>query len=142
VYAYHPGVNVDEAAARISAARPAVVMFFSTTCSLSQRAFPQFVELSRKVGPRVQVLAFTTDENEAEVQAFLNQHHAPFSADLLEPWPPGFFSRAMQGVGLHVGSVWVRPLVAVIGPDGRVLGQWQGIADLGPVERVIEEADL
>ena len=130
-------VTVHEAATMIRSRRPALVIFFSTGCSRSREVFPSFVRLADSLGGRYEVLAFATDADGALVDDFLSGNRAGFSAQLLEPWERGELSRAMGGVGLRIGKVWMKPLIAVVGADGRVLGQWEGLTDAGPVGQAV-----
>lgn len=136
------GLSPAEAAARIAGTRPALVIIFSTGCPLSQRAFPDFVRVSRAIEGRVSVLAFATDSDAARVDRFLASHGAGFAADLLGPRQPGELSHAMGQVGISIGTWFTMPLIAVVGPRGEVLGKWEAQTDLGPVAATIHRMRL
>lgn len=132
------GIPVQEAASRIQASRPSVVVLFSPGCPLSRAAFPELVTLARAHAGRAEVLAFSTDAEWADVEHFLYANQAPFRAELLQEWQPGELSAAMGSVGIDVGAQWTKPLIAVVGADGKIVGQWQGITDLRPVEEALQ----
>ena len=84
------------------------------------------------------VLAYSTLELDVRrLPEFLAANGASFEASLLERWEPGELSGALAGVGLRLGKTWTMPFVAVVGEGGAVLGQWQAVQDLRPVERTL-----
>ena len=130
------GLTPEEVAARIQQAHPALVVFFSTDSSASQEMFPQLVKLTQPV-ETPEVLAFATDQDASAVDTFLRINRASFDAALLQPAKPGELATALAEAGLKVGKQLVTPFVAVVGSDGKVLGQWPGITDLGPVAAIL-----
>ncbi len=133
--------SVFEASERILASTPSVFIVFSPGCSLSRRAFPGFLKSVAENAGGLQVLAFATDEADpAEVGAFLEQQGAPFSAEVLQSWQRGEFTAAMASLGIAAGSSWTKPLIGVLGADGRVLGQWQGGFDPRGLEQALRAA--
>jgi hypothetical protein len=135
-------VSVEEAAALIKGTRPALVVVFSPGCSLSRAAFPQVVEIARGLDRRTTVLAFSTDTDAARVAEFLAANGATFPARGLQDWQPGQFASAMSGVGIHIGATWTKPLIAVIGDTGELVGEWQGSTDLRPVADAVRRAGI
>jgi hypothetical protein len=132
------GMTPEEAAERIKKGRPALVLFFSTESAKSRDLFPQFVKLTQSPAvDKVQVLAFTTDQDPSAVDTFLRVHQASFDAPLLQPSKPGELNAAMSEIGIKIGKQLDLPFVAVVAPGGEVLGQWPGIGDLAPVESVL-----
>ena len=136
-----PGaVSVHQAADRLEESGPALVIFFSTTCSRSRVAFPQLVRIADGLQEELAVLAFATDSDPRAIDGFVARSGASFPVDRLEPWQSGEMGFAMGRVGIEIGQTWTMPLIAVFERDGRVLGQWQGLTDLRPVESVVRRA--
>lgn len=135
-------LTVQQAAYRVNQSGPALVIIFSTDCPLSQTAFPKFSRIADSLAPGVEVLAFSTDSDQGIIDSFVARSGASFGVERLAPWRPGEMGSAMGSVGIRVGSTWVKPLMAVIGRDGRVLGQWQGLTDLRPLESLVRSAGL
>ena len=133
-------VTVHQAADRLEGSGPALVIFFSTTCSRSRLAFPQFARLAERLQEDLEVIAFATDSDQRVIDGFVARNGASFSVDRLEPWESGEMSYAMGRVGIEIGATWMKPLIAVLERDGRVLGQWQGLTDVRPVESVVRGA--
>jgi len=48
----------------------------------------------------------------------------------------------MSEVGLHVGARWTKPLIAVVGDAGEIVGEWQGSTDLRPVADAVRRAGI
>lgn len=133
-----PLVPAAAVAEEIGARAPAVVILFSTKCSLSKRLFPKFAKLARSLSEDTTVLAYSTLESDVRrLPEFLAANGATFEASVLERWEPGELSGALSGVGLRLGETWTQPFVAVVGEGGAVLGQWDGVQDLRPVERAL-----
>ncbi|HEV7516290.1 MAG TPA: hypothetical protein VGR07_08320 [Thermoanaerobaculia bacterium] len=136
------GLTPEEVAARIRQGLPALVLFFSTESPGSEEMFPRFVKLTQSpAADRVRVLAFATDQDASAVDTFLRVHQANFEAPLLRPAKPGEWKAALAEaeIGLKIGKQLDPPLLAVVGPGGELLGQWQGIADLAPVEAALKK---
>jgi len=133
-----PLVPAAAVAEEIAARAPAVVILFSTKCSNSKRLFPKFAKLARSLSEDTTVLAYSTLESDVRrLPEFLAANGATFEASVLERWEPGELSGALSGVGLRLGETWTQPFVAVVGEGGAVLGQWDGVQDLRPVERAL-----
>ena len=135
-------LDVGQMARRIAAqrGRPSVVLLYSTTCPLTRQMFPQFVAIANRYRARgVDFLVFSTDDEEqfASVPAFLSQRNAPFPAVAIKQWAPGTLSRTMNPLGIEVGDVWVRPLIAVRDSSGKVVTQGQGVTDLAPLQAAL-----
>jgi len=138
-------VDVRQAAQRVSSrmGRPTVVMLYSTGCSLSQAAFPEFVKLANQYRSRgVDFVVMSTDEEESfgDVPAFLAQRGAPFEPVAIKPWASGDLSRAFAPLGIRIGSTWTRPLIAMRDRDGRVVGKLEGQTDLAPLRAALASA--
>lgn len=136
-------VDVGQAARRISSrvGRPTVVMLYSTGCSLSQQAFPQFVALANRYrGRGVEFVVLSADEGEdvAGIPGFLAQRNAPFEPLALKPWADGQLSRAFQPLGIEIGSRWTMPLIALRDRDGRVVRKTEGVTDLSRLGAALE----
>ena len=135
-------VDVADVARKISqrTGRPSVVLLYATTCSLSQRMFPEFVSLAKEYQRRgVDFLVFSTDEakNAYWIPEFLSNHEASFAPVFVRPWVPGSLGRALSPLGIVIGSTWTQPLVAVRNRDGRVITQSQGVTDLSGVRAAL-----
>jgi thiol-disulfide isomerase/thioredoxin len=131
-------MRVEDAAAEIGQAtgRPAIIVFYATTCPRSRAMFPSLIALAEQYQTAgVDFLVYSTDAeaNVGRIPAFLDRHRAPFTPIHIDRWAPGDFTRAMAGVGIKAGKVWVRPLVAVRDQTGRIVAQGQGVTDLSPV---------
>lgn len=141
-------LTITDAAARIAAerGRPVVVLFYSIGNKNTQRLFPAIVALLRRCQERgAVVLAFSVDEPwfvPSRLPGFLREHDAPFPAIHLYGWLEGQFADALEPFGVRVDSQWRPPLIALIGRDGRVLAQAEGIVSEGPdlAVREIESA--
>jgi len=133
------GITVHDVAARIRASdgRPSIVILYGTGCPLTKRMFADFAALTRR-HPEVQVLAYETDEENAEyVQDFLREHGAAFPAIYVRRWPDGDLTRAMAPFGIQVGTPWTRPLVAVRDAGGRIIAQGQGVTNVAAIEQAL-----
>ena len=138
-------VDVRQAAQRVSSrlGRPTVVMLYSTGCSLSQAAFPEFVKLANQYRARgVDFVVLSTDEEEnfGEVPAFLAQRGAPFEPVAIKRWEAGDLGRAFAPLGIRIGSTWTRPLIAMRDRDGKVVGKMEGQTDLAPLRTALAAA--
>lgn len=135
------GITVEQAAARIAATRgrPSIVLLYGTRCALSEAVFPEVVALTRR-HPDVTILAFATDEELAdEVEPFLTRHAANFAAVYIRDWPAGALTKAMEPLGIRIGTTWTRPLIAVRNGEGRVVAQAEGVTNVVPVERILAQ---
>jgi thiol-disulfide isomerase/thioredoxin len=135
-------ITVEQAVARIRvvAGGPALVVFYKTTCPLSQAMFPSLVALAREQGGAgVAFLVFSVDAEDSRqaVPGFLADHSAPFSGVWVKRWSPGTFMRAMAEVGIVVGSEWTTPLVAVRAADGRIITQAEGPTNVSGLSGVL-----
>lgn len=84
------------------------------------------------------VLAYSTLQSDVgRLPDFLAANGATFEASILERWEPGELDGTLASVGLRLGARWTQPFVAVVGEGGAVLGQWDGVQDLRPVERAL-----
>lgn len=137
-------IDVNQAARRISSrvGRPTVVLLYSTTCSLSQRMFPDFVALANQYRSRgIDFIVLSTDDEDewAQVRSFLAERKAPFEPVALKRWEPGNLSRAMAPLGIEVHSTWTRPLVAVRDSSGRVVRQSEAEVDLSGLRMALDK---
>ena len=135
-------LDVGQTARRIAGqrGRPSVVLLYATNCPLSRQMFPQFVAIANRYRARgVDFLVFSTDDEEqfGRVPAFLSERNAPFPAVAIKPWAPGTLDRAMKPLGIEIGEVYVRPLIAVRDGNGKVIVQGQGVTDLAPLQAAL-----
>jgi hypothetical protein len=138
-------ITIQQAASRLRrrTGRVSVVLFFSTGCSLSQRLFPSFVELTKEYRRRgVDFLIFATDPpgNVRLIEPFLERHGATFEAVHIRPWRSGQFRSSLAPHGIEIGNTWTKPLVAVRDRNGRVVLQGQGVTRIGPFRAAVENA--
>jgi uncharacterized protein len=126
-------LTVIEAADRIRArrGRPALVMLYETRSDTGRIArLPELTALAdsaRAAG--IDVLAFCVDQYEEplrELPGRLRQHQAPFPAAHLYRWWPGMLDSTMTSVGIPLGRRFAWPVVALVGPDGQLIGGSQG----------------
>ena len=135
-------IDVDTAARRIrNSSGPTVLVLYSSKCPVCQEMFPQLSELARNAqgrGITWEVLS-TDDPGDAEqVGPFLAQTRAPFPPVLLRPSPPGTLSRAMEPLGINIGTQWAKPFVAVRDKNGKVMVQGEGMAELSQVRGALD----
>ena len=135
-------IDVEQMARRIEArrGRPTVVMLYSTTCSLSQQAFPQMVALAREYrakGVEFVVLSTDSEKNFDEVPPFVSKAGGAFEPVAIKPWPSGNLKRALGTVGIEIGMDWTRPLVALRDRDGKVVRKGEGVTDLAPLRSAL-----
>jgi hypothetical protein len=135
------GLTPEEVAARIQKACPSLVVFFSTTSPRSQEMFPQLVKLAQWT-EAPEVLAFATDQDASDVDTFLRINRASFDAFLLHPAKPGELDTALSEVGIKIGKQLNTPLVAVVGSDCKIRGQWPGLTNLGPVAALLHTPEV
>jgi hypothetical protein len=136
-------ISVEQAAARIRAARGAtVVVLYNTRCSLSRAMFPSLVSLARRHATGVTFLVYSVDreQNLASLPAYLQKESAPFRPVYIEPWPRGGLIKAMTPLGITVNDQWTTPLVAVLDGRGQVLAQGQGVTDVSGLAQVLATA--
>ena len=137
-------IDVNQAARRIASrqGRPTVVLLYSTTCSLSQRMFPEFVALAGQYRARgVDFVVLSTDDEDEHgaVPGFLTARKAPFEPVAIKDWQPGELTRAMAPVGIEIRSTWTRPLVAVRDRNGRVVRQSEAEVDLSGLRTALDK---
>lgn len=122
-------VAVSEAAARIrrDTGRVRVVLLYAATCPASRRMFPEFVRFAdRSRRQNVSILAFSTDDSPAILQAYLGGQALPFARVHIRPWRRGELDAAMRPLGIDIGTSFGTPLIAVLDRKGKVVGQWEG----------------
>jgi hypothetical protein len=139
---YVTEVTVQQAAATVEAVRgsAALVMFYSSGCSLSVAFFPEFLRLSDNFTEQgLAVFAFSTEECKRNLEEFLASYEIPFDPTVLVPWESGQLSAAFSGIGIQFSSPWTKPMVAVVGKDGAVARQWEAASehDVDEIESVI-----
>ena len=135
-------LDVGQTARRIAGqrGRPSVVLLYATTCPLTRQMFPQFVAIANRYRARgVDFLVYSTDDEGqfGRVPAFLSERNAPFPAVAIKPWVPGSLDRAMKPLGIEIGEVYTRPLIAVRDSNGKVVVQGQGVTDLAPLQSAL-----
>jgi TLP18.3/Psb32/MOLO-1 phosphatase superfamily protein len=125
-------LTVIEAAERIRAGRgrPTLVMLYHTTGEYARTALPWLAILADSLrGSGVEVLAFSIDQADEvlrELPDRLGQAGAPFAPVHLYRWWPGMLDSSMATAGVTVGREWDAPLVALLAPDGQLVGETQG----------------
>lgn len=139
-------LRAEDAAAYAGQAtgRPAVIVFYATSCPRSQAMFPSLVALANQYqSAGVDFLVFSTDEeaDKERIPEFLAKYGAPFAPVYVERWAPGEFTQAMAGVGIHAGKVWTRPLVAVRDGNGTIVAQAQGVTDVSPLSAALSRRE-
>ena len=131
-------LRAEDAAAAVGQAtgRPAIVVFYATSCPRSRAMFPSLVALADQYQTAgVDFLVFSTDD-QADVDripSFLAKYNAPFAPVYIEPWAPGEFTQSLASVGIHAGKSWTKPLVAIRDANGNIVAQAQGVTDLSPL---------
>jgi thiol-disulfide isomerase/thioredoxin len=138
-------ITVEQAAARIRqhTGRPTVIVFYKTTCPISQAMFPSLVALARRQqvsGVSFLVFAVDSEVRVNQIPRFLARYGAPFPPVFVQPWTPGTFSRTMATLGITAGATWTTPLVAVRASGGRIVTQGQGVRDVGGLDRALAAA--
>lgn len=131
-------VTTFDAAAEIQrqAGRSRIVLLYSSTCPESRAMFPAFVEFAGRHAQRgVTVLAYSTDQNRAQLEQYLGSASLPFARTWIEPWRLGAMRAAMTPVGIEIGQTWGTPLIAVIDRNGRLVGQWSGRSGVAKAEQ-------
>jgi len=123
-------VTVGQAAEMIRAGQGnvRVVLLYGAFCPASREMFPDFVaraEVWR--GRDVEVLAFSTDDQESSWRKYLDSRSLPFEKVRILPWRPGQLDAAFRPTGIHIGKTFGTPLIAVVDRDGRVIGQHSGV---------------
>ena len=131
-------LTIAEAAQRVASAhgRPVAVLFYSIGNKATQRLFPAIVDLLHRCQEHgAVVLGFSVDEQwfvPPQLPGFLREHDAPFPAIHVYPWLQGQFTAALVPLGIHAGTQWQPPLIALLDAEGRVLAQEDGIVSRGP----------
>lgn len=135
-------VTIADAVTSIQARGPAVAVFFSSSCSISQRTVPRLARLAREDGSGVTFLgfAFDSEEDPARLADFLDRSGVGFETGLVQDWAPGEFKGAIRRFGIEIPDPWTRPLVVVVGEDGLALAAWNGMSDMDPLVQVLDEA--
>jgi thiol-disulfide isomerase/thioredoxin len=135
-------IDVEAAARRIrSRSGPTVVVLYSSKCPVCQEMFPQLSELARQYqGRGISWEVLSTDEagDAEQVAPFLAQSRAPFPPVMLRPSPPGALTRAMEPLGINIGTQWAKPFVAVRDASGKVVMQGEGVANLSQARGAID----
>jgi thiol-disulfide isomerase/thioredoxin len=139
---YVAEVTVQQAAASVETAQGSValVMFYSSGCSLSVAFFPEFLQVSDNFAEQgLEVFAFSTEECQKNLEEFLASYEIPFDPSVLVPWESGQLSAAFSGIGIQFTSPWTKPMVAVVGKDGAAAMQWEAASeyDVAEIESVI-----
>jgi hypothetical protein len=139
-------LRAEDAAAYVGQAtgRPAVIVFYATSCPRSQAMFPSLVALANQYqSAGVDFLVFSTDDeaDRERIPGFLAKHGAPFAPVYIERWAPGEFTQALAGVGIQAGKVWTRPLVAVRDGNGSIVAQAQGVTDVSPLSAALSRGE-
>jgi len=122
------GVSAEEASGRIRYQKGArVVLFYSATCPASREMFPSFVDLAyRYAAQGVSILAYSVDDDPELVDYYLGPDVLPFERVYIIPTERGALRRALEAEGLQVPAAAYTPAIAVIGDDGRMVGQYAG----------------
>ena len=120
-----------------------MVLLYNTRNPDTRAQFAQIVRVAEVCRSRgVEVLAFHVPEDSTTVAGlggFLTRHDAPFPPVLIYGWRPGLLSATMTELGIQVGQRWTNPLVAVVGRNGQVAWQAQGVADWSLVQAAIAQ---
>jgi TLP18.3/Psb32/MOLO-1 phosphatase superfamily protein len=125
-------LTVIEAAERVRAVRgrPTLVMLYHTTGEAARATLPSLAVLADSLkGSGAEVLAFSIDQADEvlrELPGQLGQAGAPFAPVHLYWWWPGMLDSAMATAGVMVGREWSPPLVALLAPNGELVGETQG----------------
>ena len=140
-------IDVSQAASRIRnrQGRATVVMLYSTTCSLSQRVFPEFVAVANQYRARgIDFVVLSTDDAEhfGDVPAFLSKRKAPFEPVAIKPWASGSLKSSLSSVGIEIAMDWTRPLIAVRDRSGKVVRKTEGVTDLGGLRATLDKLAL
>jgi len=137
-------VNSYEAAHYLQGKKGRVMLaiLYGTRCPRSRAMFPGFVALARRYqGQQFDVAAFSTDDDEDKdgIPGFLARYEAPFDPLYIKPWQPGELSGALSPLGFRITRApWDRPYVAVLDPQGNVVGQWNAATNLAAIDAAIQ----
>ena len=128
-------LTVREAAARIREAdgRVSIVVFYQTFSNWQETfgGMGRLAAFGREAG--IELLAFNTDKETAFVADLSGRLAAANASSVrlvhIYPWKSGMLDGTMRELGIHVGTQWLPPLVAVRDASGRVRWQAQGVED-------------
>lgn len=109
--------------------RPVVLSFFSSWCTLCARQQAVLNGLADRYGDAVAVLGVAGVDTEAAVQAYLQEHDVPYAVGLDDP----------DGRTWNAYAVREPPVVAIIGPGGRLIRGWPGGVDAETLHAVLDE---
>ncbi len=105
--------------------------------------FPDFVARAEAWrGSDVEVLAFSTDDQESPWRKYLDSRSLPFEKVRILPWRPGHLDAAFQPTGIHIGKTFGTPLIAVVDKDGRVIGQHSGAEGVEYAQEFLKSAGI
>jgi hypothetical protein len=122
---------------RAGSGRASLFVLYSTDCPRSRAAFPQVVQLLA-ASSQIEPLVFAVDSPRGEIQGFLASQRTTVGGELIEAWAPGELAQTLGELGINVGTTWTAPLIAVLGPNGKAIAQWQGATDLRPVQATLQ----
>ncbi|MBI4704477.1 MAG: hypothetical protein HY744_25525 [Deltaproteobacteria bacterium] len=136
-------ITVQAAGAMVEAQKGnvALVIFYSSRCKLSKAFFPTFLQLSDEFeDDGLKVFAFSTEECEKNLADFLAPQSISFEPTVLVPWVSGELTAAFANIGITFATPWMKPLVAVVGKDGKAARQWTPASeyDTDQIRSVIE----
>lgn len=135
--------TADEAAnpIRMSTGRLTVVILYGQNCPRSQAMFPGFVQLANlHAGDDVRFATFAMDRTANEVPEFLSRYQAPFDPFFIRRPHGAALAGALASFGFRLHPGWQYPYIAVLGRDGRAVGQWEAATNLQVVENAIRGA--
>lgn len=133
---------IADAVTSIQRRGPVVAIFFAPGCSISERTVRQLARLAREEAVGISFVGYTpeSDSDSEQLSDFLAASRVDFEIALLEDWAPGEFKGAIRRLGVVIPDPWTRPLVLVVGEDGRALAAWDGMRGVDELAETLRDA--
>lgn len=132
-------ITVSEAVGAISQCRGSVVMFhlYASWCAPCVRELPEINRIGFQYGGKGFVLlAFSVDQNSAQLTQFLGDNQLSFVPARILPWEKGELARAIRSTGgTYRDGI---PYTAIYDRSGRLAQEWTGGNSYETYSRSIE----
>jgi thiol-disulfide isomerase/thioredoxin len=132
-------VGASEVVEAVRQCRGTVVMFhlYASWCAPCVREFPDINRIGFQYGANGFVLlAFSVDQNPAQLAQFLGDNQLSFVPARILPWKTGELALAIRTIGgTYRDGI---PYTAVFNRSGRLVQEWTGANDFETYRRVIE----